>query len=72
MVRDWRNEPRSCAYGGFAVLTREEQDAWDEHEAYLIAQGQHDRAAYMADRRKAHNLNRAICAAIVNQAPWED
>ena len=47
MTRDWRTEPRSCAYGGFAVLTREEQDAWDEHEAHLIAQGQHDRAAYL-------------------------
>ena len=36
-MRDWRNEP----------MTPEEQDAWDEHEAYLIAQGQHDRAAYL-------------------------
>ena len=69
-MRDWRNEPRSCAYGGFAVLTREEQDAWDEHEAYLVAQGQHDRSAFMD--HKAHEMNRAICAAIANQAPWED
>lgn len=70
MTRDWRNEPRSCAYGGFAVLTREEQDAWDEHEAYLVAQGQHDRSAFM--ERKAHEMNVAICNAIANQAPWED
>ena len=70
MVRDWRNEPRSCAYGGFAVLTREEQDAWDEHEAYLVGLGQHDRSAFM--EHKAHELNVAICNAIANQAPWED
>ena len=69
-MRDWRNEPRSCAYGGFAVLTQEEQDAWDEHEAYLIAQGQHDRSAFM--EHKAHEMNVAICNAIANQAPWED
>lgn len=69
-MRDWRDEPRSCAYGGFAVLTREEQDAWDEHEAYLIAQGQHDRSAFM--EHKAHEMNVAICNAIANQAPWED
>lgn len=62
MTRDWQNEP----------LTQAEQDAWDEHEAYLIAQGQHDRAAYFADRQKAHEMNVAICYAIVNQAPWED
>ena len=60
MVRDWRNEP----------MTREEQDAWDEHEAYLIAQGQHDRSAFM--EHKAHEMNVAICNAIANQAPWED
>ena len=69
-MRDWRNEPRSCAYGGFAVLTQEEQDAWDEHEAYLIAQGQHDRSAFM--EHKAHEMNVAICNAIANQTPWED
>ena len=60
MTRDWRNEP----------MTREEQDAWDEHEAYLIAQGQHDRSAFM--EHKAHEMNVAICYAIANQAPWED
>lgn len=70
MTRDWRTEPRSCAYGGFAVLTQEEQDAWDEHEAYLIAQGQHDRSAFM--EHKAHEMNVAICNAIANQPPWED
>lgn len=70
MTRDWRNEPRSCAYGGFAVLTQSETDAWDEHEACLIAQGQHDRAAFM--EHKAHEMNKAICEAIANQTPWED
>jgi len=60
MTRDWRNEP----------LTQAETDAWDEHEAYLIAQGQHDRAAYLD--HKAHEMNVAICNAIANQAPWED
>ena len=60
MVRDWRNEP----------MTQAETDAWDEHEAYLMAQGQHDRAAFM--EHKAHEMNVAICNAIANQAPWED
>jgi len=60
MVRDWRNEP----------MTQAETNAWDEHEAYLIAQGQHDRAAFM--EHKAHEMNVAICNAIANQAPWED
>ena len=60
MTRDWRTEP----------LTQAETDAWDEHEAYLMAQGQHDRAAFM--EHKAHEMNVAICNAIVNQAPWED
>ena len=60
MVRDWRNEP----------MTQAETDAWDEHEAYLIAQGQHDRSAFM--EHKAHEMNVAICNAIANQAPWED
>ena len=59
MVRDWRNEP----------MTQAETDAWDEHEAYLIAQGQHDRSAFM--EHKAHEMNVAICNAIANQAPWE-
>jgi len=59
MVRDWRNEP----------MTQAETNAWDEHEAYLIAQGQHDRAAFM--EHKAHEMNVAICNAIANQAPWE-
>lgn len=40
-------------------------DAWDEHEAYLVAQGQHDRAAYM--EHKALELNVAICNAIANK-----
>ena len=70
MTRDWRTEPRSCAYGGFAVLTQAETDAWDEHEAYLVAQGQHDRAAFM--EHKAHEMNKAICEAIANQTPWEE
>lgn len=65
-MRDWRNEP----------MTREEQDAWDEHEAYLIAQGQQDRSAFLDSQRGmillSLELNRAICAAIANQAPWED
>ena len=60
MTRDWRNEP----------MTQAETDAWDEHEAYLIAQGQHDRAAFM--EHKAHEMNVAICNAIANQTPWED
>jgi len=60
MTRDWRNEP----------MTQAETNAWDEHEAYLIAQGQHDRAAFM--EHKAHEMNVAICNAIANQAPWED
>ena len=60
MTRDWRTEP----------LTQAETDAWDEHEAYLMAQGQHDRAAFM--EHKAHEMNVAICNAIANQAPWED
>lgn len=60
MTRDWRNEP----------MTREEQDAWDEHEAYLVGLGQHDRSAFM--ERKAHEMNVAICNAIANQAHWED
>ena len=59
-MRDWRNEP----------MTQAETDAWDEHEAHLIAQGQHDRAAFM--EHKAHETNVAICNAIANQAPWED
>ena len=59
-MRDWRNEP----------MTQAETDAWDEHEAYLIAQGQHDRAAFM--EHKAHEMNKAICEAIANQTPWED
>ena len=59
-MRDWRNEP----------MTQAETDAWDEHEAYLIAQGQHDRSAFMD--HKAHEMNVAICNAIANQAPWED
>ena len=60
MTRDWRTEPMAQA----------ETDAWDEHEAYLMAQGQHDRAAFM--EHKAHEMNVAICNAIANQAPWED
>ena len=60
MTRDWRTEP----------LTQAETDAWDEHEAYLMAQGQHDRAAFM--EHKAHEMNVAICNAIANQPPWED
>ncbi len=60
MTRDWRNEP----------MTPEEQDAWDEHEAYLVGLGQHDRAAFM--EHKAHEMNKAICEAIANQTPWED
>ncbi len=59
-MRDWRNEP----------MTQEEQDAWDEHEAYLVGLGQHDRAAFM--EHKAHEMNKAICEAIANQTPWED
>ena len=51
-------------------MTREEQDAWDEHEAYLVGLGQHDRAAFM--EHKAHEMNKAICEAIANQTPWED
>ena len=60
MTRDWRTEP----------MTQAETDAWDEHEACLIAQGQHDRAAFM--EHKAHEMNKAICEAIANQTPWED
>ena len=60
MTRDWRTEPMAQA----------ETDAWDEHEAYLMAQGQHDRSAFM--EHKAHEMNVAICNAIANQAPWED
>jgi len=60
MTRDWRTEP----------MTQAETDAWDEHEAYLIAQGQHDRSAFM--EHKAHEMNVAICNAIANQAPWEE
>ena len=60
MVRDWRNEP----------MTPEETAAWDEHEAYLVGLGQHDRAAFM--EHKAHEMNKAICEAIANQTPWED
>jgi len=60
MTRDWRTEP----------MTQAETDAWDEHEAYLVAQGQHDRAAFM--EHKAHEMNKAICEAIANQTPWED
>ena len=37
MTRDWQNEP----------MTQAETDAWDEHEAYLVGLGQHDRAAYL-------------------------
>ena len=59
-MRDWRNEP----------LTQAETDAWDEHEAYLVGLGQHDRAAFM--EHKAHEMNKAICEAIANQTPWED
>ena len=62
MTRDWKNEP----------MTRAEQDAWDEHEAYLIAQGQHDRAAYLDAKQRQHDLNRAICEALANPEPWED
>ena len=58
MVRDWRNEP----------MTQAETNAWDEHEAYLVGLGQHDRAAFM--EHKAHEMNVAICNAIANQAPW--
>jgi len=68
-MRDWRNEPRSCAYGGFPVLTPEEEAAWDEHEAYLVGLGKHDRSAYL--EHKSHELNVAICNAIINE-PWED
>lgn len=55
-------------------MTQAEQDAWDEHEAHLIAQGQHDRAAYFAHRSKeeALKLNRAICEALTTQEPWEE
>ena len=60
MTRDWRNEP----------MTQAETDAWDEHEAYLVGLGQHDRAAFM--EHKAHEMNKAICEAIANQTPWED
>jgi len=60
MTTEWKNEP----------MTPEEEAAWDEHEAYLVGLGQHDRSAFM--ERKAHELNVAICNAIVNQAPWED
>jgi len=60
MTRDWRTEP----------MTQAETDAWDEHEAYLVGLGQHDRAAFM--EHKAHEMNVAICNAIANQAPWED
>ena len=60
MTRDWRTEP----------MTQAETDAWDEHEAYLVGLGQHDRAAFM--EHKAHEMNKAICNAIANQAPWED
>jgi len=59
MTRDWRTEP----------MTQAETDAWDEHEAYLVGLGQHDRAAFM--EHKAHEMNVAICNAIANQAPWE-
>lgn len=69
MTRDWRTEP----------MTQAETDAWDEHEAYLIAQGQHDRAAFFDQQannsfmeHKAHEMNVAICNAIANQTPWED
>ena len=51
-------------------MAQAETDAWDEHEAYLMAQGQHDRAAFM--EHKAHEMNVAICNAIANQPPWED
>jgi len=60
MTRDWRTEP----------MTQAETDAWDEHEAYLVGLGQHDRAAFM--EHKAHEMNKAICEAIANQTPWED
>jgi len=60
MTRDWQNEP----------MTQAETDAWDEHEAYLVGLGQHDRAAFM--EHKAHEMNVAICNAIANQAPWGD
>ena len=60
MTRDWRNEP----------MTQAETDAWDEHEAYLVAQGQHDRAAFM--EHKAHEMNKAICEALATMPPWED
>jgi len=59
MTRDWQNEP----------MTQAETDAWDEHEAYLVGLGQHDRAAFM--EHKAHEMNKAICEAIANQTPWE-
>ena len=51
-------------------MTQAETDAWDEHEAYLVGLGQHDRAAFM--EHKSHEMNVAICNAIANQAPWED
>lgn len=51
-------------------MTREEQDAWDEHEAYLIAQGQQDREAYL-DRAAYLDAKNAL-TVIANQAPWED
>ena len=60
MTRDWRTEP----------MTQAETDAWDEHEAYLVGLGQHDRAAFM--EHKAHEMNKANCEAIANQSPWED
>ena len=60
MTRDWQNDP----------MTQAETDAWDEHEAYLVGLGQHDRSAFM--EHKAHEMNVAICNAIANQAPWED
>lgn len=70
-MRDWHNEP----------MTPEEEAAWDEHEAYLVAQGQHDRAAYLEqreralyfhDKEEAHKMNVAICEALVNLKPWEE
>jgi len=68
MTTEWKNEP----------MTPEEEASWDEHEAYILAQGQHDRAAYFDEqaakerKQKAHELNRAICIALANQPSWKD
>jgi len=60
MIRDWHTDP----------MTPEEEAAWDEHEAYLVGLGQHDRSAYL--EHKAHELNVAICNALTNQEPWRN